>query len=93
MILIVISVYYCRYIYSFCFLCLCVCNLLLSVLFVFIFIWFVYVVRNKMVVCDVVCVIIKWSGKEYFIDKLLLIDMVGYLKEVIKEKIGVLFER
>ena len=46
-----------------------------------------------MAVCNEVCVTIKWSGKEYSIDKLLPTDTVGYLKEVIKEKTGVLPER
>lgn len=39
------------------------------------------------------CVIIKWSGKEYVIQNLLFIDNVKFLKEFIKDKIGVLFER
>ncbi|XP_058962322.1 ubiquitin-like domain-containing CTD phosphatase 1 [Pocillopora verrucosa] len=46
-----------------------------------------------MAACDAVCVTIKWSGKEYSIDKLSPTDTVGYLKEVIKEKTGVLPER
>lgn len=49
--------------------------------------------RNKMAACDAVCVTVKWSGKEYSIDKLSPTDTVGYLKEVIKEKTGVLPER
>lgn len=39
------------------------------------------------------CVTIKWSGKEYAIQNLSPTDNVKYLKELIKDKTGVLPER
>ena len=39
------------------------------------------------------CVTIKWSGKEYPIDNLSPSDNVKSLKELIKDKTGVLPER
>lgn len=79
--------------YSFRFPCLRACNLLLSALPVSTLTRPAHAARNKMAACDAVCVTIKWSGKEYSIDKLSPTDTVGYLKEVIKEKTGVLPER
>lgn len=89
----VTSDHYRRYIYSFRFPCLRACNLLLSALPVSTLTRSAHAARNKMAACDAVCVTIKWSGKEYSIDKLSPTDTVGYLKEVIKEKTGVLPER
>lgn len=39
------------------------------------------------------CVTIKWSGKEYSIDHLSPSETVKHLKELIKDKTGVLPER
>lgn len=40
-----------------------------------------------------ICVIVKWSGKEYPIEHLSPSETVRYLKDLIKEKTGVLPER
>lgn len=40
-----------------------------------------------------ICVIVKWSGKEYPIAHLSPSETVRYLKDLIKEKTGVLPER
>ena len=38
-------------------------------------------------------VIVKWSGKEYLIQHISLTETVRYLKDLIKDKTGVLPER
>lgn len=38
-------------------------------------------------------IIVKWSGREYNIEDVLLNEIVWYLKDLIKERIGVLFNR
>ena len=40
-----------------------------------------------------ISVIVKWSGKEYSIENISLSETVRYLKDVIKDKTGVLPER
>lgn len=42
---------------------------------------------------ETLCVVVKWSGKEYSIEDLCLSDSVGHLKERIKGKTGVLPSR
>ena len=48
---------------------------------------------NSDTVDQELCVTIKWSGKEYPIDNLSPSDTVKSLKELIKDKTGVLPER